>query len=100
MVTWSNSSVRFIRLFIRALVLASGTSLFRWTEFTSWKNFSLWTNVDDKPEDNTEEDMSSKQCRCYLSSLNICIVTWLFSNVLPQCEDNIFQITPVQWDLL
>lgn len=41
MVTCSSSSVRFIRLFTSAFVLASGMLLLRCTEFTSWKNRSL-----------------------------------------------------------
>lgn len=41
MVTCRSRSVRIIRLFTRALVLPSGALLFRWMEFTSWKNFSL-----------------------------------------------------------
>lgn len=40
-VTWSNNSERFIRLFIKAFVLASGGPLLREMVFTSWKNFSL-----------------------------------------------------------
>lgn len=41
MVTWSSSSVRFIRLFISAFVLDSEVPLLRCMVFTSWKNFSL-----------------------------------------------------------
>lgn len=45
MVTCSSSSVRFIRLFTSALVLASGVLLLRCMLFTSWKNFSLLVQI-------------------------------------------------------